>query len=95
MQFCQFRPKFLTSVIILLPTFATATSINCKDVRVKGKSFNLDPLKGPHSVGWDDVLEDSIRNFTFTIDICNPLEKIRGIEECPAGSNGAFFRSEL
>ena len=81
----------LSSVILLIPSLAIAISLNCKDVRVDGVSFNFKPLGGPHSLYRIKEHSTGIINTTFTLDICQALGKQKGVpegEECPNGSNG-------
>ena len=55
-------------------------------------SFNFKPLGGPHSLyRIKERPPIGIINTTFTIDICQPLEKKKGIpkeEDCPNASRG-------
>lgn len=83
-----------TLITILHSTLTTAITLDCEHARDGGHSFNFKPLGGPHSVGWDREGEDSIKSFTFTLDICQSLGRSRGIppdEDCPHGSYGEYF----
>ena len=91
MRLSNYSPTRLTSVVILIPSLATAISIVCSDVRDDGVSFNFMPLDGPHSLYRIKEHPNGIINTTFTIDICRPLEKQKGVpkeEDCPGGSRG-------
>lgn len=79
----------LASLILLLPTFGLASSV-C-DFRIDEKTFNLHPLGKPHSVVWVQNLNPiTIKTkTTFTIDLCRPLRKLKGVpseEQCPNGT---------
>ncbi|CAD6592130.1 MAG: hypothetical protein ASARMPRED_006042 [Alectoria sarmentosa] len=79
----------LSSVILLVPSLVTAISLDCSDARDDGVSFNFKTLEGPHSLSRIKEQPNGIRNTTFTIDICRPLEKLKGVpkdEDCPGGS---------
>lgn len=76
------------SIICLLPTFITALTIDCKNIRVDKKSFNLKALDGPHTVGWVDVQPQSTTSYAFTIDLCKSLKKVD--DGCPNGARGKF-----
>ena len=84
----------LSSVILLIPSLAIALSLNCKDVRADGVSFNFKPLGGPHSLYRIKEHSNGIINTTFTLDICQALGKQKGVpegEECPNGSHGRLL----
>ena len=74
---------------ILLPAAISAASLDCRNIRVGGQSFNLEKLGGPktvHDVRWESP---SIQNTTFTIDICNtlkPTPDAKKGEDCQHGS---------
>lgn len=70
-----------------------AITLSCDDIVIDGRSFNLKPLGGPHSVHWIQDTPPSISNFTFTVDICKPLKRTKGVpkkDECPTGTRGEW-----
>ncbi|KAK3168705.1 hypothetical protein OEA41_005153 [Lepraria neglecta] len=82
-------PTTLSCLFLLLPSLATAISLDCSDIRVDRTPFNLKPLDGPHNIYKVKEHPNSITNTTFTINICRPLEKNKGVpkdEDCPNGS---------
>ena len=83
-----------TLLLFLLPFLASAISLDCSDIRDKEVSFNLKALAGPHSIYKIQDHANSYQNTTFTIDICAPLKKTKGVpkdEDCPNGSRGKPF----
>ncbi|KAF1986744.1 hypothetical protein K402DRAFT_376618 [Aulographum hederae CBS 113979] len=81
-------------VLILSHIFfalSSADTLDCKDVLVDKTHFDLRTLGGEHVVHWvrDEALP-TVKNFTFTIDICKPLKKVSHVpapEQCPSGTN--------
>lgn len=79
--------------VVLFPLLSTALgNLDCKNIVVDGKHFNLEELGGPRSVlqSAEDFLPDGIKgwtNTTYTIDICQPIVK-KGFYECPGGTRG-------
>lgn len=91
MRFSSNDVTTLSLLSLLLPSIVAAISIDCGNIRVEQKSFNIEQLEGPHSLY--KVLEhpNNIKNTTFTFDICRPLKKTKGVpkdEDCPNGSRG-------
>ena len=81
----------LSSVFFLIPSLAIAISLDCSDARDDGVSFNFKPLDGPHSFYRIKEHPNGIINTTFTIDICRPLERQKGVpkgEDCPGHTRG-------
>lgn len=82
-------PSTWRVLLLLLPAYASALSLDCKQIRDDGHTFNLEKLGGPktvHRVQWEPP---SIENTTFTIDVCNPLKKDKNAkkgEDCPGGT---------
>ncbi|KAJ9667132.1 type II membrane protein [Coniosporium apollinis] len=78
------------SALLALTSLVSAVTLDCADIVVDKQRFDLSPLKGPHSVHWLDDSSPSITsNYTFTIDICAPLQRTKGVdkeEECPHGT---------
>ena len=82
---------FLASLVLIYSTITSAISIDCSDIVVDKKQFNLKVLEGPHALYTVRKHLPTITNTTFTIDICRPLEKTKGVpkgEDCPNGSRG-------
>ena len=93
MRLPSHSPTTLSCLFLLLPSLATAISLDCSDIRVDRTPFNLKPLDGPHNIYKVKEHPNSITNTTFTINICRPLEKTKGVpkdEDCPNGSRGKF-----
>lgn len=79
----------LASLILLLPTLGSASDV-C-EFGLDKKTFNLHPLEKPHSVVWvENLYPPTIKTkTTFTIDLCRPLRKLKGVpaeEQCPSGT---------
>ncbi|OJD13758.1 hypothetical protein AJ78_05808 [Emergomyces pasteurianus Ep9510] len=69
-------------LLLLFPVLSSAVTLDCNRVVVDGKSWNLSPLAGPHSVY--NVVEHppTTINTTYTLDLCKPLKD----SECPSGT---------
>ncbi|KAI9701202.1 MAG: hypothetical protein M1836_001871 [Candelina mexicana] len=81
--------SLLSLLLSLYPSFIFANSIDCSHIREDGQSFDLHELGGPHSVVWTQNLPPSVRNTTFTIDICQPLKQQKDVnkaDQCQTGS---------
>jgi hypothetical protein len=81
--------RALLSASLLLPIAVRAISLDCGHLREDGVSFNFQDLEGPHSVF--DIKDVSVgyANTTYTIDICNKLERPKGVDKnhfCPDGT---------
>ncbi|KAL9019815.1 MAG: hypothetical protein Q9185_002959 [Variospora sp. 1 TL-2023] len=77
--------------LFLFPTLAYAMNLDCSDIRDNKQSFDVSALGSPISVMTSEDHDPSptMTNTTFTIDICKPLRKAKGIpkeEDCPNGS---------
>ncbi|KAI9874019.1 MAG: hypothetical protein M1830_010293 [Pleopsidium flavum] len=73
------RERSLLPTLLLLPHLSSAVSIDCKHVLVDGVSFDISALDGPHSVVWSRQHPPSIVNTTFTVDVCKPLKRTKGV----------------
>ncbi|KAI4257942.1 MAG: hypothetical protein LQ352_001448 [Teloschistes flavicans] len=76
-------------LLLLLPSLAS--TFDCSNIRDDKQSFDISALDNPISVmtSEDRFPHPSMTNTTFTIDICKPLKKAKGIpkeEDCPNGS---------
>ncbi|KAJ2981374.1 hypothetical protein NUW58_g6704 [Xylaria curta] len=67
--------------LLLAPLPATAL-FDCKRIVSDGKLFNLEGLKGPHSVVTSQIEGGLMHNTTYTVDICAPLKKKGKGEQC-------------
>ncbi|THY25835.1 hypothetical protein D6D01_04831 [Aureobasidium pullulans] len=79
----------LPALILLSATSTNAITLDCKDVLVKDQHFDLSELAGPHAVHLIEETPPSLSNTTFTIDICNPLKRTKGVpkdNECQTGT---------
>lgn len=97
MRLPHHRSAFLQSFILLLSTLVSASNNVC-DARVGGKSFNFESLGTPRSVVWEESTPPTVTKTTFTIDLCKPLKKLKGVpkgEDCPVGSYSEFVTMEL
>ncbi|KZZ98281.1 autophagy-related protein 27 [Moelleriella libera RCEF 2490] len=66
--------------------------LHCENILIHGYKFNLEKLKGPHSV---TTTEYDAVNTTYTLDICAPLkknDKSKAKEQCPNGSRVCGIR---
>jgi hypothetical protein len=76
--------------LLLFPAAVLAVTFDCSHVRVGGQSFNLEKLGGPKEVHYQQRNELYISNTTFTIDICEPLQRDKDSEkaraQCPTGT---------
>ena len=77
---------------LLFPLLSSALgNLDCTNIVVDKKPFNLEALGGPrsalHSV--EDYVGEAKgwTNTTYTIDLCNPIVK-KGFYECPGGTRG-------
>jgi len=81
----------LPALLVLSATAATAVSLDCKNVVVKGQHFDLSELAGPRAVHLLEENPPSLSNTTFTVDICNPLKRTKNVpkdNECQTGTYG-------
>jgi hypothetical protein len=86
--------SFLQAAIVLatLPSVIDATiGFDCSNVVHQKAKWNLKALEGPRAVHWIRPGTPSSSNFTFTLDICKPLLRHKGVpaaDECAGGTNG-------
>ncbi|KAL8720913.1 MAG: hypothetical protein Q9225_002299 [Loekoesia sp. 1 TL-2023] len=85
------QTSVLNYSILLLPSLTFAVNFDCSDIRDHRQSFDISALGDPISVmtSEDNDPSPTMTNTTFTIDICKPLEKAKGIpkeEDCPNGT---------
>jgi hypothetical protein len=84
---------------LLLAPLPAAAMLRCNHIVSNGQQFNLEKLHGPHSVVTSHQIDDTtMRNTTYTVDICRPLKKKGGpkkSEQCPNGTRGECCDSSL
>ena len=87
--------KILLAFPVLLAGLTSAISLDCSHIRVNNKKFDLSKIGGPHSVlVHDENRPPAVYNTTWTVDICQPLKKIKGIpndDQCEAGTHGRTY----
>lgn len=71
--------------------------LHCENILINGYKFNLEKLKGPHSVVTSkyDSVTHTYHNTTYTLDVCGPLKKSgnsKSKEECPNGTRVCAIR---
>ncbi|QPG97544.1 hypothetical protein C2857_006504 [Epichloe festucae Fl1] len=82
------------SAVLLSLSLAPLSSLamlHCENILIDGYKFNLEKLKGPHSVLTSkyDSVTHTYHNTTYTLDVCGPLKKSgksKFKEECPNGT---------
>lgn len=72
---------------------------DCKDIAAQRQHFNFGELAGPHRVHWNTTIDDDAvqRNFTFTLDLCQNLQRHKGgsdATECPVGTRVCGIRED-
>ncbi|KAK2762106.1 hypothetical protein FQN54_001113 [Arachnomyces sp. PD_36] len=80
------RETAILPLLTLLPSLSSAVTFDCEQVLVEGKKFNFGALGGPHSVTNIVDHPPGIINTTYTLDICKPLRRTKGVNrdyECP------------
>ena len=78
----------LASLLFITPAGAL---LDCSNIVINSKKFNLDRLGGPHSVVTTLDTPPSVTNTSYTVDICHPLKRKGDIpkgEQCPGGTKG-------
>jgi hypothetical protein len=78
---------------LLLAPLPSMAMLHCENILINGYKFNLEKLKGPHSVVTSkyDSVTHTHHNTTYTLDVCQPLKKSsksKSNEECPNGTRG-------
>ena len=82
----QLALKLSLLVLTVPSSFVFASTYDCNHIRTDGQSFDLSPLTGAHSVSHIVSHPPSAINTTFTLDICKPLRRTKGVpkeNECP------------
>lgn len=82
----------LLSLPFLLAQLSAAASIDCENIRVGGKKFDISKLAGRHSITLHDTSRPPAEyNTTWSVNLCAPLKKIDGVrdaDQCPMGTRG-------
>lgn len=76
---------------MLLPGISTAAKLECDKIATDGFTFNLEALKGPHTVITSVQHGTRFTNVTYSLDLCGPLKKkddVKKEDACPEGSWG-------
>ncbi|KAF2261778.1 hypothetical protein CC78DRAFT_429013, partial [Lojkania enalia] len=83
----------LSSVLLTFPILSAG--YGCGEIVAQKQRFNLEALKGPHLLYWenDDISSGRIENYTFHIDICNTLKRKNG--GCHGGARICAERVDL
>lgn len=93
--------RALSSLLLLssLVSAASAVNLDCNNVQVDKKKFDLSKLGGPHSILVEDTqTHPSKSNTTWTIDICQALKKPKGVpkgDTCPSYTRGEFTQHAM
>lgn len=81
--------------LLLLSSLASANNLDCQNVQVDGRKFDLSKIGGPHSILVQDTEgHPSKSNTTWTVDLCQALQKPKGVakgDTCPSYTRGEFF----
>ncbi|KAL9604909.1 MAG: hypothetical protein Q9179_001675 [Wetmoreana sp. 5 TL-2023] len=98
MRLRKHRTVLEPCILLLLPSLASAVNLDCSQIRADKQSFDVSALGTPISVmtSEDNSPSPTMTNTTFTIDICKPLKKAKGIpkeEDCPNGSRDLYAES--
>lgn len=83
----------VSAVSILSALVSGSPGFDCSNIVAQKVRWNLKELGGPRMVEWVREVEPSQHNFTFTLDICKPLVKHKGVnphDECPGNSRGEW-----
>ncbi|KAF2431593.1 hypothetical protein EJ08DRAFT_648847 [Tothia fuscella] len=77
-------------ISLSLPTLITASiGFDCSNIVHEKTRWNLEALGGPRVVHWIREGDPTTHNFTFTLDICKPLLKEKGLpdkEQCASST---------
>lgn len=83
-------PHLLLALAAILPS---SLAFACNEIVAKKQNFNFEKLGSPRVVHWTDSLgEDMEARWNFTIDICNKLQRDKGVDKqhwCHDGARGA------
>ena len=83
-------PYSTFATCLLFSSLASAVSLDCTHIQIDKKKFDLSKIGGPHTVlVRDESRPPSISNWTWAVDICQPLKKVKEIpdaDQCPTGT---------
>lgn len=87
----------LLALLGLPAAILAATSFDCSNIVQDGKHFDLSKLGGPFVVY--NVEDEGLSkiNHTYTIDLCRPLKKLKGVDskfQCPNGARGTHSQRD-
>jgi hypothetical protein len=88
------RDQPLVFSLLLLPSLSSAVIFDCTHVRVDGHSYDFSKLGGPRSVMMTKETPPTVKNTTYTIDLCRPLkkdDKMKSDDQCHTGARGKCF----
>lgn len=81
-------PMTAISSLLLLCSLSAAVTLDCKNIQVEKKKFDLSKLGGLHSIVVEDTISHPAKsNTTWSIDICSALKKPKGVpkqDSCPS-----------
>ncbi len=85
--------------LAMLPALIDATpGFDCSNIVSQKVRWNLKELGGARSVHWIREEQPAIKNFTFTVDICRPLPRHKGVDaadECPGNTRGEHVDTDI
>jgi autophagy-related protein 27 len=84
-------PRWAVLLVLTSHLSSVSSLITCDTILAGNHKYNLDPLKGPHSVTISHFENGNYHNWTYTADICSPLKKKpkegeEGAKGCPKGT---------
>lgn len=80
-----------TFLPLSIVSLVAGQSFDCKTILADGQAFDISPLEGPHSVVHLHRTPTALKNTTFTIDLCKPLDRAKSTDknkECPSSTRG-------
>ncbi|ORY13418.1 autophagy-related protein 27 [Clohesyomyces aquaticus] len=92
----------LSTLSTLFLSFSSLSAgFACDDVVAGGQHFHLEKLGGPFKVHWlqePDLVHQDQFNYTFTLDLCNKLQRDKGVpkdEWCHPGARVCGIRETI
>ena len=76
---------------LILAPLAAAEKLECGNIEADGVKFDFSKLKGPHSVITSEDTPPTVKNTTYTLDLCGSLKrkgKVDEVDRCPDGTWG-------
>lgn len=78
--------------VLLFSSIALAVNLDCNNIQVDKRKWDLSSLGGPHSIVVQDTAgHPAMSNTTWTIDICKALTKPKNVpkaDSCPSYTRG-------